>query len=125
LVAGVRPLDSSFGTEETHMPPAGAIKQGLLRDVNEQIARIDGYFDEGLELVCECRRCCFQRISLPREEYEAIRRFPGRFLVKTGHSSTDEQVVEEFRTYLVVEDGRVGDELEIDLRRPTMLGTES
>jgi len=45
--------------------------------------------------------------------------------VKPAHSSTDEQVVEEFRTYLVVEDGRVGDELEIDLRRPTMLGTES
>jgi hypothetical protein len=107
------------------MPAAGAIRQALLRDVNEQIARIDAYFDEELELVCECRDCCFQRISLPRNQYEAIRRHPSRFVVKPGHRSTDEQVVDEFRKYLVVENVEAGDELEIDLRASTVLGSGS
>jgi hypothetical protein len=107
------------------LSPTGAIKQGLLREVNEQISRIDGYFDEELELVCECRGCCFERVSLPREHYQAIRRFPARLLVKPGHRSTDERVVEDFRTYLVVESVEVGDELEIERRPRTMLGSES
>jgi hypothetical protein len=114
-----------FGTEETHLPPTGAIEQGLLREVNEQIARIDGYFDEDLELVCECRDCCFEHVILPRDHYQAIRRFPTRLLVKPGHRSIDERVVEDFRTYLVVENVEVADELKVDFRHRTMLGSES
>ena len=85
---------------------SGARTQAVFRTVNEEISRVaDGFaVDEALELVCECEHGnCFARLSLPRDEYEAIRRFPTRFLIRADHVGPDERVVHERDGYAVVE----------------------
>lgn len=82
--------------------------QLLFREVNEQICLRRSPFhppDEELELVCECeRRGCTHALRLSREEYEAVRQFPTRFVMKRGHPKTEvERVVAENERYVVVE----------------------
>ena len=88
----------------------GAQRQVLFRDLNEEIRRIADSFDvdEPLELCCECELGdCLARMSVPHQEYEAVRRFPTRFLVLADHVSREERVVEEAQGFVVVE--KVGD----------------
>jgi hypothetical protein len=75
---------------------AGAQRQVLFRHLNEEIRRIADTFDadETLELCCECELGCFARLSVSHQQYEAIRRFPTRFLVLADHVSPEERVVE-------------------------------
>jgi hypothetical protein len=78
----------------------------LFRAVNEQIHLIAESFavDEELELFCECnRRNCFARLSVAPADYEAIRRFPTRFLTTPEHVSAEERIVEKTNGYVVVE----------------------
>lgn len=85
-------------------------RQALFRTLNENIRRIADSFalEEWLELVCECAQGdCFARLSVARREYEAVRRFPARFLTRIDHVSPDERIVEEFASCVAVE--RVGD----------------
>jgi hypothetical protein len=84
----------------------GARRQALRRDLNEEIERIEASFDvdEPLELVCECEHAdCFARLTVSHEAFEAVRRFPTRFLIRREHLSADERVVEETTRYAVVE----------------------
>lgn len=72
-------------------------RQVLFRDLNEEIRRIADSFDvdEALELCCECELGnCSVRLSVSHSQYEAVRRFPTRFLVLAEHVSRDERVVE-------------------------------
>jgi hypothetical protein len=74
--------------------------------VNEEVARITDSFaiDEELECVCECDRGdCLHRIALSRDAYEAVRRFPTRFLLKAEHVGGDDRIVEQTAGYVVVE----------------------
>jgi hypothetical protein len=78
----------------------------LFRAVNEQIHLLAEGFaaEEQLELLCECEReNCFARLSVAPADYEAIRRFPTRFLITPEHVSADERIVEETNGYVVVE----------------------
>ena len=82
--------------------------QLLFREVNEQISLRRSSFQpphEQVEFVCECeRRGCTQALLLSREEYEAVRQFPTRFVMKRGHPRTEvERVVAEYERYVVVE----------------------
>jgi len=75
----------------------GARRQVLFRDLNEEMRRIADSFDpdEALELCCECEiGDCFVRFSIPHPQYEAVRRFPTRFLVLEDHVSPEERIVE-------------------------------
>jgi hypothetical protein len=61
--------------------------------------------------LCECgSAACFEQISLTREQYEAVRAHPARFLVARGHEdeSAGEAVVGETPTYVVVEKAAAG-----------------
>jgi hypothetical protein len=101
----------------------GTRRQALFRDLNEEIRRIsDGFAaDEPLELVCECEHGdCFARVSVSHEAYEAVRRFPTRFLIRVEHQSGDERVVEETMGYAVVEKVGSGAETAILLDRRTV-----
>lgn len=85
---------------------AGSGRQELFQQVNEAIRRIaDSFAVKGsLELVCECARGdCFERLSLSRCEYEAVRRLPNRFLIRFDHVGPDERIVEEFADCVAVE----------------------
>ena len=55
--------------------------------------------------MCECAsRPCRKRIPLTREQYEAVRSDPRRFLVVPGHVLPDlETVVQTFPAYQVIE----------------------
>jgi hypothetical protein len=104
--------------------------QALFREVNEQIRRAsDGFSGDGhgaleLELLCECSDpACLQRLVASAEEYEAVRRFPTRFLVRPGHfSPANERVVDETAAFVVVEkfgpDAQLA--IELDPRRRTL-----
>lgn len=55
--------------------------------------------------VCECsRERCAEALEITREEYEAVRRHNGRFLLAAGHQVDKiERVVDERARYVVVE----------------------
>ena len=96
----------------------GVPNELLFREVNEQIARRgsppDGNPGE-IEIVCECgRRACEQRTLLPLSRYEAIRRFPTRFIQVCGQSAGDELAVEHGDGFVVVE--KTGPSARIALR---------
>ena len=83
-----------------------ALNQVLFREVNEQIRSLTPSADEsGLELVCECSHdACKKRLPIEVTAYEAVRRFPTRFVVAPGHEIYGvERVVESNRDYNVVE----------------------
>src|SRR5207248_9006539 len=76
---------------------SGALRQVLFRDLNEEIRRIDDSFDadEAFELFCEGEvGNCSARLSVTHQQYEAVRRFPTRFLVLAEHVSSEERIVE-------------------------------
>jgi hypothetical protein len=102
---------------------AGVKSQLLAREVNEQIRAIATGFeiDGSLDLICECQNGCFETIGLPPDAYDAVRRFPTRFVVAEGHESEDERLVEQSEHFAVVEKVGSGAELAIkfDPRRPS------
>jgi len=76
---------------------SGVLRQVLFRDLNEEIRRIADSFDadEALELFCECELGdCSARLSASHPQYEAVRRFPTRFVVLADHASSEERIVE-------------------------------
>lgn len=79
-----------------------ARRQALSREINERIpAKAEAH---ELEVICECASCSFEALTIARHQYEAVRRFPTRFVVKPGHTAPEEErVVEEAAGYLVVE----------------------
>jgi hypothetical protein len=80
--------------------------QSLCRDANEQVFReLGGQHVGQAEFMCECADLsCGRRLTLALEEYEAVRRFPTRFLVSVGHvRRSSERIVEEYDRYSVVE----------------------
>jgi hypothetical protein len=100
-----------------------ALNQSLFREVNERVDEVTGASDSMLrQLLCECaNQDCVAEVSLTKEEYEAVRRWPNHFVVKPGHVYTDfERVVDgEGERYDVVEKfGKAGEvALELDSRR--------
>jgi hypothetical protein len=81
--------------------------QSLFREVNEQILLIsDGVAGEDrLELVCECANpSCLGTLRIALNDYDDVRRFPTRFIVKPHHASADsERIVAEGSSFVVVE----------------------
>ena len=60
-----------------------------MREVNERIEQVDqqwGIFQGTVSVLCECGNGgCLERIQISATDYEAVRRFPTRFLLKPGH----------------------------------------
>ena len=82
-----------------------AQNESLFRRINERVEALSGDLDT-LTLVCECADpSCVQRLGgVTREEYEAVRAHPERFLVARGHERLEfETVVTERSEYMVVE----------------------
>jgi hypothetical protein len=84
-----------------------ALNEAAFRIANERAARWEERHRGGAaELyLCECAsRPCRERISLTREQYEAVRSDVRRFAVTPGHVIPDlETVVESYATYEVLE----------------------
>ena len=91
-----------------------ARNETLFRNVNERLKEIEDRLDtaavgaaaiEREEFFCECGRLdCMARVPMTREEYEAIRNHPERFLVLEHHVDPRiDRVVELRPGYAVVE----------------------
>ena len=84
---------------------AASRSQMMFRQVNEETRRLadNSELDE-LQIVCECDHGdCLIQLSVPIDDYEAVRRFPTRFLVSPHHAGLDERIVHETSAYLAVE----------------------
>jgi hypothetical protein len=108
---------------------AAGRSQLLFREVNEQILGIANGFDlsdrpPAPYLLCECENDCFEHLEVTQDTYEAIRRFPTRFVVLEGHESADDRVIERFGRSTVVEKVGSGAELAVrfDPRRGSIQG---
>jgi hypothetical protein len=79
----------------------------LFRQVNERLKELGRNFSlvaETAEFVCECGDLtCAEQIRMTLAEYERVRAYPTRFVIKQGHEVVDvEGVVEEHEDYQVV-----------------------
>jgi len=79
----------------------------LFREVNERVAQMHASFQSGPdpEWVCECGdETCFEKLTVPLDEYHEVRAHHDRFLIKPGHDKLDvERIVEERALFVVVE----------------------
>ena len=57
------------------------------------------------EWVCECGdETCFEKVSVPTEEYEEVRSHCDWFVIRPGHEKPDvERIVRERNGFVVVE----------------------
>lgn len=91
-----------------------AKNESTFRQANERLeekATEFGSDDDLTPCLCECEdERCTRVIQLPREEYEAVRANPRRFLMEAGHQEPDDRVVQEAANYIVIEkSGEEGD----------------
>jgi hypothetical protein len=83
--------------------------ESLFREVNERIREItaaqDVPLDERVLFQCECGRLdCHEQVEITLAEYESIRSYTHRFLVRPGHDiDAVESVVSRNERYVVVE----------------------
>lgn len=79
----------------------------LFREVNERVAEMNAGFSSGAEpqWVCECGdETCFEKLTVPLDEYAEIRSHESWFVIKPGHEKLDvERVVRRSEGSLVVE----------------------
>lgn len=93
-------------------PERAARNRSLSRAVNYQIEelsrRVFGF--DPVEYVCECADLtCPQRIAVPPEEYQRVRRHPAAFFVAPGHEQPDlEEVVSEHPRWVIVRELNAG-----------------
>jgi hypothetical protein len=82
-------------------------RQSLWREVNEQIERLSRASDGNgtIDVLCECGDDgCSAQLSVPLGLYEAVRREPTRFLVRSGHARSEaDRVTDERDGYAVIE----------------------
>jgi hypothetical protein len=83
----------------------------LFREVNERVEQMQANFQSGPdpEWVCECGdESCFEKLTVPLDEYHEIRSHHDWFLIKPGHEKLDvERIVRQQNGFYVVEKGGV------------------
>ena len=86
-------------------PPDGQ-RRNLFREVNERIRGVAEGFavaDESYEVFCECSRPgCVERLAVPAEVYDRIRRDSRIYLVRSGHELLGGHVLDSTSAYAVV-----------------------
>jgi hypothetical protein len=96
------------------------LNEAVFREVNERLQDLNRAFTavtETMELVCECAdTTCTGHVTMPPNEYEAVRAEPTHFLVLPGHVAVgnSERVIEHRHGYDVVE--KLGDAAEVARR---------
>jgi hypothetical protein len=84
-----------------------AQNEAIFRDANEEIEAVRAeltLLDGKTPYFCECEDpACREILRLGREEYEAVRSSPTRFVIAPGHPDRSGRVVAEHDSYVVVE----------------------
>lgn len=80
-------------------------------EILEEKAGDLGFGQERTPYLCECEdERCTAVIQLTREEYEAVRAHPKRFVMAPGHQKADARVLQEEPGFTVIEKhGEEGD----------------
>lgn len=102
-----------------------ARNQSLFRLVNERIEDVNGESgadDEVRDYVCECLdTSCAERLPIPRDEYQRIRRNPAEFVLVPGHEQPEvEEVVDRNDRWVVVRKVGAGAKVATDLAREAL-----
>ena len=93
------------------------LNEAVFREVNERLKDLNRAFTavtDTMDLVCECAdTTCAAHITMPPDEYEAIRAEPTHFAVVVGHvvEGDSERVVAHRGGYDVVE--KLGEAAEV------------
>lgn len=111
-----RPMSNATGRDR--LAPIEA--QLLCRAINEQIrtGAEDFASADEIDLVCECSQPgrCWELLHVSASDYEGVRRFPTRFLVRPSHVSDEtERIVADRSGFMVVE--KVGSDAELAIQR--------
>ena len=84
-----------------------ARNEELFQEVNRQIEKLEESLGrrETIEILCECsKKHCLEALGVEPATYQRVRSNPLLFFVVPGHEDREvERVVEETRTFLVVE----------------------
>lgn len=84
-----------------------ARNEGLFQEVNRQIEKLEESLGrpETLTILCECsKKHCLDTLEVEPAVYQRVRSNPLLFFVVPGHEDLGvERVVEQTRTFLVVE----------------------
>jgi hypothetical protein len=85
-----------------------ADQQCLIRDANEAIERLNTRLTTGatrLELRCECGDPeCLERVVPTHDEYEAVRAYGSRFIVRANHENPENAwVMSENERFAIIE----------------------
>jgi hypothetical protein len=85
-----------------------AHNQALFREVNERIQELSFGWSGGateLQIICECSdETCTEPLAVTVDEYQQVRAWGARFLVRPGHEIPEiERVVSRSGEYTVVE----------------------
>jgi hypothetical protein len=96
-----------------------AQNEAIFRAGNEAIRKNLASTEGVLPLMCECGDTdCRDEIEVTKAEFEAAHAHPARFLIVGGHEDGDEDVVDEFDRFTVVEKTGAGrDVVEKQVRR--------
>jgi hypothetical protein len=91
-----------------------AKNESTFRRANESLedeATDLGFDDEPTPYLCECEdERCLELVRLNREEFEAVRANPKRFVMVPGHQEADDVVIREGARFMVIEKtGQEGD----------------
>ena len=84
-----------------------ALNEALFRETNERLEERVRLFvgdEELFGIICECASLdCNDRITLSKDEYQAVRADPAQFAVRPGHTVADvEEVVARNDRYEIV-----------------------
>ena len=86
----------------------------VFRRANESLERMaerkgvsDGTF------LCECHRAdCLETVQLSMDQYRHVREQPHHFVLRAGHQNpSDENVIEEYEDFLIVEKTGSGEDV--------------
>ena len=82
--------------------------QALYRQVNERLEELNdalGSVSGVFAILCECGDLeCAEQVDVPRDVYEATRRYEARFILKPGHEIDQvEHVLDRHESFIVVE----------------------
>ncbi len=99
-----------------------ARNEALFREVNERIAQLGESAqawspDGGVEFMCECgvEGGCGERVRVPLDVYEAVRKQDDRFVVRPGHETIElERAVEWTDEYVIVDKIKAAEPLVAD-----------
>ena len=87
----------------------------IFREVNLRIRELTAAYvaagreDEAFGFVCECMNLrCVARVPLTHDEFTAIARTPGHYVIAPGHDDGDVEVVERKADFAIV---RVGEDV--------------